>query len=529
MKQKIFTLAVILNFCLGFVSTQAQISNTSTSITINHNPTGFKQQICPWNQSIPNGSSYTMTVTYTSQDLFTYGQTITTSPVSVTVTNNMNGNTSPGQIIIASSSSMGIPTDANNGYSLVTTEGVVKITGGSLSGTWSQSWQYEQLNCDPLPLFLTSFQFDPNYSSNSYFKINWQTLDEHDVSHFVLQRSTNGHTFTDFVLEPSAGPSSNYLNYTVYVNRINATTYYRLKWINSTYGTYEYSKIIWKSASGVSSNPPTNFCSYTSLEGPSTVTCNPATYKIHNAQAGTINWSLSGSYGTVSSTNAGTQAIVTPSSSTYGYGTLTATPSGGCTKSLSLQLGFPEPWGDIWTSADQSIILQTRDVGYNYIYENTWVYFRVDGATSASQYSYDAGTISSPYFDGTYMSFYMPTNSWASFSATVTIGSCTKTFHYDFMAQPYPSYYSVGPNPASSELTIYVDDEKLKQQKVQKSSDQSIQKIMITDRLGNVLMQKTFSADTRKATLNISRLSTDVYVVKIFNGKQWVPIKFFKH
>lgn len=108
---------------------------------------------------------------------------------------------------------------------------------------------------------------------------------------------------------------------------------------------------------------------------------------------------------------------------------------------------------------------------------------------------------------------------------------CTETLHYTFVAIQNPNYYgyySVAPSPASSDLTIYVDDEKLKNQKISKSPDQVIQRVMIMNRFGTVVNQQTYPSGTRKVSLNVSSLPSDIYVAKIFNGKNWTSIKFIK-
>ena len=53
------------------------------------------------------------------------------------------------------------------------------------------------------------------------------------------------------------------------------------------------------------------------------------------------------------------------------------------------------------------------------------------------------------------------------------------------------SYYKASPNPATSDLTISGDEEELKRQNIEKSSDQSIKKIIIMDKLGNALIQQS--------------------------------------
>jgi hypothetical protein len=269
------------------------------------------------------------------------------------------------------------------------------------------------------------------------------------------------------------------------------------------------------------------------ISGPSSF-CTSAVYSVPNLPSGaTVSWSASPSWMAYFTNASGSQ--VTVNKGNPGTFNLTATISGCGGSSTSatknyITAGVPSS-GDLWTSWDQSVILQSRSEGVNYIFENTTVHFRVDGATSASQYSYNAGSLSNtPYFDWDYMHFDMEPGSWASFGVTVTVGGCTETLYYDFLAieQPSYNYYSVAPNPVNSDLTIYVDDEKLKNQKIEKSSDQVIQQVIIMDKFGSVLAQQKYPGDTKKIRLNVSGLATDMYIVKIFNGKKWTSIKFMK-
>ena len=71
------------------------------------------------------------------------------------------------------------------------------------------------------------------------------------------------------------------------------------------------------------------------------------------------------------------------------------------------------------------------------------------------------GTISSWNFNGYYLEFYLSPNDWVTFRATITSGGCTSSQDFTFVAQPH-YYYRIAPNPASSDITIFVDEEKLK-------------------------------------------------------------------
>ncbi len=269
-----------------------------------------------------------------------------------------------------------------------------------------------------------------------------------------------------------------------------------------------------------------------SITGPSDF-CTVGTYTVTNLPPGSsVSWSASPS-GVVYFTNA-SGAQVTVNKSNAGIINLTATVTTPCgtytVYSSSIRVGVPLN-GSVFTSPDQGLTLKSWAQGYNYIWEDSWVYWGLQG-TSASQYSIVSGYTSwtpSDYFPN--VTFYMGPGTLVTFAVAVTSGGCSETLHYTFVpiSNPYSySYYSLAPNPVSSDLTIYVDEEKLKKQKIEKSPDQVIQQVIILDKLGNTLLQQKYPADTRKVTMNVSGLSPDMYVAKIFNGKKWLVMKFLK-
>ncbi len=60
---------------------------------------------------------------------------------------------------------------------------------------------------------------------------------------------------------------------------------------------------------------------------------------------------------------------------------------------------------------------------------------------------------------------------------------CTEMLNY---------YYTISPNPASSQLRVYVDDQKLNNMKLQRSFNQNIQQVIIADKSGNTVYQQKF-------------------------------------
>lgn len=268
--------------------------------------------------------------------------------------------------------------------------------------------------------------------------------------------------------------------------------------------------------------------------------CTSETYSVANLPSGaSVSWSAS-PLTIVYFTNANGSQI-TANKSNAGIFSLTAIVTSSCgTDTITrnyLTAGIPAG-GDIWTSGDQSIILQSWAEGRNYIYENTEVHFHIGGATSASQYAYSAGNLSNtPFFDGWDFVFYMYPNNWATFAVNVTSGGCNETLHYDFQSIGWPRsvpkhvnseikndeklkyHYRIAPDPVSSELNIYVDDQNLKN---------SMQRVVIVDMSGKILMRQNYSPNTNKVSLNVSNLPSTVYVARIYDGKKWTSIKFLK-
>ena len=255
--------------------------------------------------------------------------------------------------------------------------------------------------------------------------------------------------------------------------------------------------------------------------------CSNSVYTLANVPCkASVSWSASPT-GVVSISGSGSQVTVTRLYNTTFNLTATVTACGNTYTTTKSSITAGEDLnGTYSTSYDGGgPLVKYPQEGYNYINEYSWVWAYVGNSAT---WSYIDGTISSWSVSG-YLQFYLAPGDYAVFRATATVNGCTTSQDYTFVAQPnYYSYYSLAPNPASSDLTIYVDDEKLRNQKIPKSSDQVIQQVVIMDKLGNVLLQEKYPADSKKATLNVRNLSPDMYVAKIFDGKKWTSIKFFK-
>ncbi|MEI9945675.1 MAG: T9SS type A sorting domain-containing protein [Chitinophagaceae bacterium] len=111
-----------------------------------------------------------------------------------------------------------------------------------LNSMWSKSFSMEP-TLQTLPVELFSFSAVLN---NNKADLRWTTASEINVSHFIVEKSTDGKNFNDAGLVFAAGNSSNKMNYTFSDNTINTSVagvvYYRLRTVDID-GKYEYSSV----------------------------------------------------------------------------------------------------------------------------------------------------------------------------------------------------------------------------------------------------------------------------------------------
>lgn len=144
---------------------------------------------------------------------------------------------------------------------------------------------------------------------------------------------------------------------------------------------------------------------------------------------------------------------------------------------------------------------------------------------SGSVYSWNSGI-------ATHLTFYPSGTGMLKFRLTKN-NSCGNQY-YDFYFYPSQYYYSqysiynINPNPATNTLNVMVDEDKLAQEEVPKSSNQDIKAITIVDKMGTVIRKQEFAKNTRKTNLNISSLKPGMYILQVFNGKDYIPLKFIK-
>ena len=83
----------------------------------------------------------------------------------------------------------------------------------------------------------------------------------------------------------------------------------------------------------------------------------------------------------------------------------------------------------------------------------------------------------------------------------------------------------ISPNPSKNNISVQLKPTTDKFVKIQSSN---INKVIITKRFGLALISKTFGTGTQIASIDISMLSTGFYLIKIWDGTQWLTSKFIK-
>ena len=80
---------------------------------------------------------------------------------------------------------------------------------------------------------------------NDATHLNWESANEINTSHYVLERSTDGTDFRQITTVPAKGNSSNSYSYVDYsaANLLSPVVYYRLKMVDNN-GSFTYSKVI---------------------------------------------------------------------------------------------------------------------------------------------------------------------------------------------------------------------------------------------------------------------------------------------
>jgi hypothetical protein len=80
------------------------------------------------------------------------------------------------------------------------------------------------------------------------------------------------------------------------------------------------------------------------------------------------------------------------------------------------------------------------------------------------------------------------------------------------------SKVSITPNPTSGQVQIDIKGAKTS----------AIKEIRITDKVGNTQKRFIYNKNVKTVTINIADLPTDVYIIQVYDGKDWISNKIIK-
>lgn len=115
----------------------------------------------------------------------------------------------------------------------------------------------------------------------------------------------------------------------------------------------------------------------------------------------------------------------------------------------------------------------------------------------------------------------------ATFSAHIYTACGMQEQQYTFYTIEGGSW-RVSPNPGRSTVTVTLNPEDLRKQPT--NSKSSIQQLVVYDRLGRTVLRKSYanSQGNTNVNLDISKLKADVYILRMYDGKQWHSRKIIK-
>ncbi|MEO8763563.1 MAG: T9SS type A sorting domain-containing protein [Ginsengibacter sp.] len=148
---------------------------------------------------------------------------------------------------------------ANNGIAAIALENdkLYAAGYGQYPGSFGVVAKYLLASEGPLPV--TFLDFTAELKDKSVF-LQWKTLSEHNLSHFIIEHSPDGNSFLPISSMVAIGNSNKKMNYSTIDNQpLNGTSFYRLK-IFDTDGNFKYSKIVsvninWLSGLKIFPNP----------------------------------------------------------------------------------------------------------------------------------------------------------------------------------------------------------------------------------------------------------------------------------
>ena len=149
------------------------------------------------------------------------------------------------------------------------------------------------------------------------------------------------------------------------------------------------------------------------------------------------------------------------------------------------------------------------------------------GTTMAWQDAGNSGGVTWTQIGNNLRFYFSAPDQWAYFRVYATNACGVSMALYRFRAVEGdcggpPLRVYISPNPSKDEVQITLAEKRNKENK------KMIYEIRFIDMLGNIKRQYGFGKGTQTGILNIGKLPTNVYAVRVFDGKQWFTAKIIK-
>jgi hypothetical protein len=387
-------------------------------------------------------------------------------------------------------------------------------------------------SCDyVLPITLSAFNIQKiSLNGHDVVKLTWTSDQESNFDRYVIERGSSGEMDLGAVAGTNTSTPHNYEFIDYYPT--DGNNFYRLRMVDLD-GSIDHSIYKWLTCSGCNQTPPLANCSGISINGPGQL-CDPATYTLSApVYYSTYTWSvdpLSVYYPNWPTPENKPSIYLTPATDGPAYLTVTLS---GCTpatryKTKSINVGalIQASVSNYWVGSSPVPVIQ----GDNYVTEGQIEVSLDQPWGNPVNVSFVIGD-PIPWTwnpNSQKLTLFMTGNNYVAFHLDINTVCGPRTFDFALACTDMLNYYTLSPNPASSTLRLYVDDQKLNKMKLQRSFNQNIQRVIIADKSGNTVYQQKYPANTSSISVNIAALKTDLYTIRIFNGKQWKAMKFMK-
>lgn len=232
--------------------------------------------------------------------------------------------------------------------------------------------------------------------------------------------------------------------------------------------------------------------------------------------------------------NTPNSAQTTLTGTANGVITLTAYITNGCSGTISKSnITVTGPPTITCQTLGNGTCNQMTDICPSQLY--IWRYFSIPNYNPAGATGFKLTVTGSGYFNGGATVKNITTDYWdthdigvfVSGNCDITVrpvNNCGVSLYVPYVVSYRVGYtcsysYSVSPNPATSSLTISPDPQSLIAQN--KTGKISFVEVEIVDKLGNFKKRHKFPVGTYAATIDVSYLTADTYIIRVFDGTNW--------